>query len=138
MFAARSRWWNSTGGGSTQRAVPGVVSTGSNARGFGAIRNGDGGKKFREQWPELDEENWKMMEAEKIDPATGKSVVPLCSPETAALGKRPSGSGNGIGATAGQVAREAGQGWLGRYRWHIVLVALFSYVVLARVLGEAK
>jgi len=140
VFAARTRWWNSTGGGSSQRTIPGVSTTGSNGRGFGAIKSGDGGKKFKDEWPELDEENWKWMEENRIDPATGKSTVPQCSPEAAALGRRPSGSGTGVNALVegGQQARDAGQGWLARNKWTIVVVALFSYVVAARLLGEQR
>ncbi|KAF2226374.1 UBC-like protein [Elsinoe ampelina] len=141
MFAQRSKWWNSTGGGSSARQIPGVSQTGSNGRGNGAIKAGDGGKRFKEEWAELDEENWKWMEANKIDPATGKSVVQNnCSPETAALGRRPQGSGTGVGAVVqgGQVVREEAQGWVGRYKWHVVFVGVFTYVVLARILGEAK
>lgn len=140
VFAARTRWWNSTGGGSSSRTIPGVSVAGSNARGFGAIKAGDGGKKFKDEWPEIDEENWKWMEENRIDPATGRSAVPQCSPEAAALGRRPSGSGTGLNAVVegGQQAREVGQGWLARNKWTIVLVAVVSYVLAARILGESR
>lgn len=140
VFAARSKWWNSTGGGSSTRQIAGVVQTGSNGRGNGAIKAGDGGKKFREEWPELDEENWKWLEANKIDTATGRSLAQNCSPEAAALGRRPQGSGTGVGAVVqgGQAAREEAQGWVGRYKWHVVIASVFTYVILARILGEAK
>ena len=146
VFASRSRWWNSTGGGSSSRTIPGVASQGSNARGFGAIKAGDGGAKFKEEWPEVDEENWKWMEERKIDPQTGRTVTPAqtpaqnnaCSPETAALRKRI-GSNPGLGAVVegGHVARDAGQSWLRRNRMYIALGLIFSYVVLARALGES-
>lgn len=144
LFASRSRWWNSTGGGSSSRTIPGVSTTGSNGRGFGAIRAGDGGKKFKDEWPELDDDNWKSMEEKKIDPATGKAVLPpapnTCAPETAALRRRPAGSNAGIGAVVGggQVARGAGQGWFRKNRWYIAIGSIFIYVLLARLLGEAE
>lgn len=146
VFAARSRWWNSTGGGSSSRTIPGLAVQGSNARGFGAIKAGDGGAKFKEEWPELDEENWKWMEERKVDPQTGKTVTPpapsnnTCSPETNALRKRPVGSHPGIGAVVegGHVARDVGQSWLRRNRMYIALGLIFSYVVLARALGESS
>lgn len=143
VFAQRSRWWNSTGGGSSQRTIPGVATTGSNGRGFGAIRSGDGGKKFKEEWPELDEENWKWMEENRIDPATGRAVAPAkteCNPEASALRRRPTGSGAGIGEVVegAQVARDAGQGFLGRNKLYIAIGVLFAYVILARILGEAE
>ena len=67
VLAARTRWWNSTGGGSTKRTLAGEsgeaqaqqgASGGSGRTGFGAIKAGDGGQRFKEQWPEEDEENW--------------------------------------------------------------------------------
>ncbi|KAF2153242.1 ubiquitin-conjugating enzyme E2 6 [Myriangium duriaei CBS 260.36] len=142
VFASRSRWWNSTGGGSSQRTIPNVSTAGSNAKGVGAIKAGDGGKKFKEEWPELDEENWKWMEQGKIDPATGRCVSanPTCSPGATALGRRPQGSGTGVGAVVqgGQAAREEAQTWLGRYKWHMVAVSFFTYIIVARILGETR
>jgi len=144
MFAARTKWWNSTGGGSSSRTIPGVGTAGSNGRGFGAIKAGDGGKRFREEFPELDEENWKWMEEYKVDPATGKAAVSVntspCSPETLALRKRPTGSHAGLGTVVegGHAARGAGQGWFRQNRWYLVLAALFGYVLLARLLGDEK
>lgn len=144
MFASHTRWWNSTGGGSSNRTIPGLAVAGSNARGFGAIRAGDGGKKFAEEWPELNEENWKWMEENKIDPATGRTVQPpppaACSPETSALRRRPAGSHTGLGVVVegGHVARGAGQGWFRQNRWYLALGALFGYVLLARLLGEEQ
>ncbi len=140
--AARTRWWNSTGGGTSTRSVPGVSAT---TKGIGAIKAGDGGVKFRAEWPELDEENWKWMKENRIDPATG-NVVPDpdaphpngCSPETAALRRRPTGSAAGLGAVVegGQAARDVGQSWIRRHKLVVGAVALFSYVILARLLGE--
>ncbi|KAJ9649796.1 Ubiquitin-conjugating enzyme E2 6 [Coniosporium tulheliwenetii] len=97
LFAQRTRWWNSTGGGTSQRSIAGVSS--SNSRGIGAIKAGDGGVKFKAEWPELDEENWKWMKEKRIDPVTGL-VVPeadaaaghgSCLPEAVALRRRPGG-----------------------------------------------
>jgi len=143
-FAARTRWWNSTGGGSTNRTLAGQQAPNSNSKGFGAIKAGDGGKRFKEQWPEVDEENWKWMEESKIDPQTGKSLVvvvpPSCSPETSALRRRTGGSNAGIGAMVenGQAAREAGQGWLRTHGWKLLAAAVFVYVLAARLLSDQK
>ncbi|KAI9799639.1 MAG: Ubiquitin-conjugating enzyme E2 6 [Piccolia ochrophora] len=137
--AGRTRWWNSTGGGSSARTIPGI--SGSNTKGIGAIKAGDGGAKFRSEWPELDEENWKWMRENRIDPATGQ-VVPepanACSPEGAALRRGLSGSNAGLGAVVegGQAAREAGQGWLRRHKVLMGSLFLVVYVLLSRVLGE--
>lgn len=144
VFAARSRWWNSTGGGSSSRTIPGVTSAGSNHRAFGAIRVGDGGAKFKFEWPLVDEENWKYMKERRIDPATGNVAPaagqPSCTPAANALRRRLTGSGNSAPATVvggAQVAREAGQTWLGRNKFYIVLGLIFSYVLAARILGQA-
>ncbi|KAK5130830.1 ubiquitin-conjugating enzyme E2 [Cryomyces antarcticus] len=142
-LASRTRWWNSTGGGTTARTIAGV-SSGSNSRGNGAIKAGDGGVKFKTEWPDLDEENWKWMKENRIDPATGNAVpeagASACAPEAAALRRRPgrAGSAATLGAVVegGQVARDAGQSWLRRNKWTIAAVALFSYVILARLLSE--
>ena len=147
-YAARTRWWNSTGGGSTTRTLTSQQPAGStatpeqsnsNSRGFGAIKAGDGGKRFNEQWPELDAENWKWMETEQIDPKTGKSLVrqqQSCSPEAAAL-KRAAGSG-AVAVENARDIRDAGQSWLSRNKWYILGAALFAYVLAARALGDQK
>lgn len=142
-FSQRTRWWNSTGGGSTTRSLAGHTS---NTRGFGAIKAGDGGKRFREQFPELDAENWKWMEENKIDPQTGKTVNASpqqpgsCSPEIDGLRRRTGGSNAGLGAVVegGQAARQVGQGWLGRNKYYILGGLLFLYVIAARVLREQQ
>jgi ubiquitin-conjugating enzyme E2 J2 len=136
--AARSRWWNSTGGGSSARKIHGLSS---NARGNGAIKSGDGGSRFAKEWPELNEENWKWMKDNKIDPATGGPVSnneSTCSPEAAALRRRPTGSNAGLNAVVegGQAARNVGQSWIRRNRLMVGAVVLVSYVLLARLLGE--
>ncbi|KAI9833192.1 MAG: hypothetical protein M1819_003815 [Sarea resinae] len=140
--AARTRWWNSTGGGTSTRTITGVPS--SNTRGVGAIKAGDGGAKFRSEWPELDEENWIWMKENRIDPATG-SILPdpsttsnTCSPEAAALRRRPAGSNAGFGTVVGggQAARHVGQSWIRRHKVAVGLSIIFTYVILARLLGE--
>lgn len=140
--AGRTRWWNSTGGGTSSRSVPGISAT---TKGIGAVKAGDGGVKFKAEWPELDEENWKWMKAQRIDQATG-NVVPdpnapassVCSPETAALRRRLGGSAAGLGAVVegGQAARDAGQSWIRRNKLMVGGLVVIGYVLLARLLGE--
>lgn len=132
-FAGRTRWWNSTGGGSHTRAA-GVNQKGN-------IKAGDGGAKFRAEWPELDKENWKWMEDNKIDPRTGERIpepgAQSCSPQAAALGRRPSGSAPlGAVVEGGQAARDAGQGWIRRHKLLVAGALIFTYVLIARILGE--
>ena len=142
--AGRTRWWNSTGGGTSSRAVPGVIAT---TKGVGAVKAGDGGVKFRAEWAELDEENWKWMKANRIDPATGTALpdpsAPAsssCSPETAALRRRLGGSATGLGAVVegGQAARNAGQSWIRRNKYMVGGLIVIGYVLLARLLGENR
>lgn len=141
-FASRTGWWNSTGGGSTDRTLPGGSS--SNSRGFGAIKAGDGGKRFREQFPELDAENWKWMEENKIDPQTGRKMTEggeekSCSPELDGL-RRRNGASAGLAhvVEGGQAARDAGRGWLARNKYYLIGGLMFTYVLVARVLRDQE
>ena len=142
--AGRTRWWNSTGGGTSSRAVPGVTAT---TKGVGAVKAGDGGVKFKAEWAELDEENWKWMTANRIDLATGTALLDpnapassSCSPETAALRRRLGGSAAGLGAVVGggQAARDAGQSWIRRNKFMVGGLIVIGYVLLARLLGENR
>ncbi len=136
LFAQRTRWWNSTGGGSKQTSTQS-----SNSRGIGGIKAGDGGAKFRLEWPDIDEENLKWMKAKHIDPMTGlsrpiqSSSQSHCPPEVAGLRRRPGASATAV-QDAAQIARDAGQGWLGRNKWKMVFGAMMLYILVARVLGD--
>ena len=128
--ARQTRWWNSTGGGSEGKLAAGVNAS---TKGIGAIKSGDGGVKFKAEWPELDEENRKWMTENNIDFRTGKPPA-SCNPEASALKKRPSVSGAGLGEV--QAARNAGQSWLRRNKWMLGGMLVFGYVLLARLLGD--
>lgn len=136
LFAQRTKWWNSTGGGSKQTSAQS-----SNSRGIGGIKAGDGGAKFRLEWPEVDEENLKWMNEKHIDAVTGlprpapSTSQSHCPPEVAGLRRRPGASATVV-QDAAQIARDAGQGWLSRYKWHVVAGAIFMYILVARVLGD--
>ena len=140
-YAARSRWWNSTGGGSASNPVPG---THTSSKGVGNIKAGDGGSKFRAEWPELDEENCTWMKENRVDPKTGQVLPgldggsPPCSPEAAALRRTLGGSVTGVGAVVhgGQAARDAGQSWTRRNKLWIAISVIFAYVLLGRIFGE--
>lgn len=143
-IAARSRWWNSTGGGSQSKAVSGVNAS---TRGIGAVKAGDGGVKFRSEWPELDSENWKWMRDNRIDSVTGNlipdpdaaegtSSAASCSNEVAALRRGPGGSGV-VGAVmgGGQAARQVGQSWARRHKFMVGALVVIGYVLLARLMA---
>ncbi|MCJ1467619.1 Ubiquitin-conjugating enzyme E2 6 [Pseudocyphellaria aurata] len=143
--AARTRWWNSTGGGSQSKAVRG---NNASARGIGAVKAGDGGVKFRFEWPELDAENVAWMKEHKIDIVTG-DLLPdsnasasgsSCSAEVAALRRGPGGSGVGLGAVVGggQAARQAGQGWVRNHKFAVGAMVVIGYVLLARLMGDGN
>lgn len=146
-FASRTRWWNSTGGGSTNRTLANATGNDASASKGGFLTNtfrtkaGDGGALFREQWPELDAENWEWMVENNIDPQTGKTAISQqCSPEIAAVG-RSSGSGQGLAGVeqaARGVARDTDAGWIGRNKWRIAFGGLVFYVLLNRLLGETS
>lgn len=139
-YAARSKWWNCTGGGSASKPTPGVQPT---SKGVGNIKAGDGGAKFRFEWPELDAENWEWIKEHKVDPATGRilpdtsGAIQQCSPEAAVLRRRLGGSA-GVGAVVheGRAARRAGQSWLRRNKFWVAAGVIFTWVLLARVFGE--
>lgn len=138
FLAARSRWWNSTGGGSLSKPVPGVQPT---VKGLGNIKAGDGGAKFRSEFSEVDTENHQWMQQHRIDIVTGR-ILPdedgadniNCSPETKAL-RRILGGSTGVGAVVhgGQAARDAGQGWLWRQKMWVLAGGIVLYVMLARL-----
>ena len=146
-LAARTRWWNSTGGGS-RKEKDGVGSNKgvtASAKGIGAVKAGDGGVKFRAEWPELDEENWNWMKQHQIDASTGhlipnESGSTSCAKEVAALRRGPHGSGSGLGAVVGggQAVRDAGQGWVRRHKLLVVSLVVLGYVLLTRVFGEGS
>lgn len=129
MLAARSRWWNSTGGGSHDTAR--VAQKGN-------IKAGDGGKKFRAEWPEEDAENWKWMRECHVDVATGQRPTAAgasCGPQlVGGIG----GSGNQAQAVVDAVVqqREAGRGWMARNKLLVAGGVIFIYVLIARLLGE--
>lgn len=105
----------------------------------GNIKAGDGGRKFRSEWPDEDEENWEWIRENRLDPATGKALpdpegeVVQCTPEAARI-RRILGAGGNSGTVGGlgQAAKEAGRGWVGRWKWWIVGVFV-TYVVLSRI-----
>lgn len=139
-YAARSKWWNSTGGGSASKPTPGVRSI---SRGVGNIKAGDRGNKFRFEWQDVDAENWEWIKENRIDPATGRILPDVtgttlqCSPEAAALRRRLGGSA-GVGAVVqeGKAARDAGQSWLRRNKFWVAAGVIFTWLLLARVFGE--
>ncbi|EGC45537.1 ubiquitin-conjugating enzyme E2 [Histoplasma capsulatum var. duboisii H88] len=153
ILAARSRWWNSTGGGSHAKAVAGVSPS---TRSIGNVKAGDGGLKFRTEWAELDQENWKWMRENRVDPATGQflpdpssssgssanggSGGTTCSPEASALRRRHAGSAAGLGAVmeGGQAARDVGQSWIRRHKMWVGLVVVLGYALLIRLFDDGS
>ena len=150
LFASQTRWWNSTGGGSTPKTLPGI--SGINLKGANNVKAGDGGAKFHGEWPELDEANWNYLREKRIDPKSGRHVPDplrsvrsprspmspsggpgICTPRTDAFGKH---SVNSVVVEGGQNARQAGRGWVSEHKWLVAILAIFGWVMMARVLGE--
>ena len=133
--AGRTKWWNSTGGGSYKDGK--TVQKGN-------VKAGDGGAKFRAEWPELDKENWKWMKENRIDPVTGNVMQEAgasgqnCTPGMAL--RRPSGSQAVVGAVVegGRVVGEEGKGWIRRNKLLVAGAVVFTYVLIARLLGDGK
>jgi len=126
-LAARSRWWNSTGNGTHLK----------NPATKGNVKAGDGGAKFRAEWPELDTENWEWMKSNKVDPATGYRLDgengASCGPQLGIAGT----SGHQAQAVVDAVVqqRDAGRGWLSRNKLLVLGSAIFIYVLIARLLS---
>jgi ubiquitin-conjugating enzyme E2 J2 len=151
VFAARTRWWNSTGGGTWTRshalasgsqhpsaAFAAAIQNRSGA-GVDAVRAGDGGSKFRAEWPELDLENWRHMLERRIDPATGSvanGAPGSCAPGADAL-RANLNSRQATVMEGAQVARNAGQGWLRRNKFWIIGGVVFLYILFARMVGDS-
>ncbi|KAI1348517.1 ubiquitin-conjugating enzyme [Xylaria sp. FL0043] len=125
LFAERSRWWNSTGGGSHAK----------NPAQKGNVKAGDGGAKFRSEWPEVDKENWSWMAEKNINTLTGEHVRTSCGP---ALGSTSRGGQTQSVVDTVVQQRDAGTGWLSRNRLLVVGGVIFIYVLIARLLGEAE
>ncbi len=125
MFAERSRWWNSTGGGSHAK----------NPAQKGNVKAGDGGAKFRSEWPEVDKENWSWMTEKNINTVTGEHIRTSCGPALGAAGR--GGQTQSVVDTVVQ-QRDAGTGWLSRNRLLVAGGVIFIYVLIARLLGEAE
>lgn len=100
----------------------------------GNVKAGDGGANFREQWPELDAENKKWMEENKVDLVSGKVAEEekSCGPTGILL--RPSGSQPVVGAVV-EGGRE-GTSWIGRNKLLVAGAVIFTYVLIARLVGE--
>ena len=127
--AARSRWWNSTGGGSHAKPAQ-----------KGNVKAGDGGAKFKTEWPEVDKENWEWMRTYNVDATTGTRIGgaggPSCGPQLGIA----AGSAHQTHAVVDAVMqqRDAGRGWLFRNKLVLVGMAIFVYVLIARLLGDSS
>lgn len=143
-LASRTRWWNSTGGGSQSS---GSVATRGN------VKAGDGGAKFRQEWADLDAENWEWIRANDIDPATGNRI-PSAADSSSASGAAGAGAAKDSASCGPQLARvgssghqtqavvdavvnqrDAGRGWVSRNRLLAAGGILFLYVLIARLLS---
>ena len=103
----------------------------------GNVKAGDGGAKFKSEWPEVDKENLEWMKENKIDPATGARMGGTpCAPQLAV----PASSGVQTQAVVDAVVqqRDAGAGWVSRNKLLLVGGAIFIYVMIARLLGDER
>lgn len=128
FHAARSKWWNSTGGGSHAK----------NPANKGNVKLGDGGAKFRGEWAAVDAENWEWMKKHKVDPVTGSRAGgdngTSCAPQ---LGGIAGTSGHQAQAVVDVVVqqRDAGRGWIYRNKLVVAGGAIFLYVLIARLMS---
>ena len=130
-LAGRSRWWNSTGNGTHSKA---------NVATKGNVKAGDGGAKFRAEWPELDLENWEWMKSHKVDVATGNRLDgengSSCGPQLGIANSSGNQAQTVVDAVVQQ--RDAGRSWIYRNRLLVAGAAIFVYILIARIMsGEA-
>ncbi|KAF8427898.1 ubiquitin-conjugating enzyme/RWD-like protein [Tirmania nivea] len=89
VLAARSRWWNSTGGGTcSDRGYGDLDDAGGGWKSYvgtpgratveasNVVKTGDGGERFRQQFPEVDVENWRWMWERRFNLQTGIALSP--------------------------------------------------------------
>jgi ubiquitin-conjugating enzyme E2 J2 len=130
LLADRSRWWNSTGGGSNAKANPALK---------GNVKAGDGGAKFRAEWADIDKENWEWMKQSKVDPLTGQRAVPSpgasCGPQLGIPGSSVHQAQVVVDAVVQQ--RDAGSSWLHRNKLLVFGGAIFVYVLIARLVRSS-
>lgn len=138
-YSARSQWWNSTGGGS---ATTPITSIQNMPKGPGNIKAGDGGVRFRQEWPELDAENWRWITENKIDPKTGRCLpVPSdqktdCSPKLATLRRRLGGVDGNRTSSGAKAARDGGRQLVTKNAiWGIAGVFLL-FAILSRFFND--
>ncbi|KJX94037.1 ubiquitin-conjugating enzyme E2 like protein [Zymoseptoria brevis] len=132
-LAERTRWWNSTGGGSWVEEGKSGVNKGG--KGFGAIKAGDGGRRFREEWPEVDEENWRWMKEEGVNVATGRRV------SKGVDGTVEEEKSQKEGGTVVAEKREPAaipEGFLARNKFYMIGGVLFLYVLAARLVKDQQ
>jgi ubiquitin-conjugating enzyme E2 J2 len=108
----------------------------SNPANKGNVKAGDGGAKFRAEWPEVDVENWEWMTKNKVDPATGNRLDAdnngSCRPQLGISGT----SGHQTQAVVDVVnqQRDASTGWIYRNKLLVAGAAIFLYVLVARII----
>ena len=145
QYAKHSRWWNSMVGSST-----------SNSKGMG-----DGGAKFRSEWPEVHDKNMKWLKEHRVDLQTGRTLpAPAASSSSGSSSSSASPSssmltscgmattGAATGAAAGtsgtqaqtvvdavRQGRGAGSSWLWRNQLYVFGGAVFMYVLVVRMMG---
>lgn len=133
LAAGRTRWWNSTGGGSWKDAK--IAQKGN-------IKAGDGGVKFRTEWPQLDQENWVWMRENKCDPLTGNKLI---DPASTSLSCRR-GELVGLKSSTNLAMTDAvvgggravgdGRSWIWSNKLVTAGFCIFIYVLLARLLRD--
>lgn len=114
-LAAKTRWWNSTGGGRLITGKRGGV---------------DPGERFRREWAEEHQENCEWMAKHGIDLISGRVVKRHPADSSAAAGTRQTVLSVGSGAGGTVVLR--GESWIRRHRFFVCFAVVVGYVLLAR------
>lgn len=136
--AARSRWWNSTGNGTaTSLSTSAPQSAAQPAKRIGmdtvqAIQQGDGGERFRREFPDIHTENLKFI-------AKASQRPKLAAGSSPAGVRRRTGPGAVAGAGAGEKSGETElsvrQSWVSQHKYLVGVVVFVGYVLATRILG---
>jgi len=131
-LAQNSRLWNSTGGGSVVRRPDGTIVPAETVMPGRKVGLSDGGKWFRSEWPEVDVENWKWCDGNKV---LSRGIPVAADAGEPAVVRKRAAPAAGILAS-GRPARGAsrGEGWLRRYPHVVGLTVVVGLVLVARVI----
>jgi len=136
MLAQRSRIWNSTGGGIVVRRPDGTIVPAGTEVSPERLGFGDAGTRFRSEWPEVDVENWKWCDSNKINFKRRGIPVAADTGEQAVARKRADPTVGTLASGRPGLAAARGEEWLRRYPLAVGLMAVVCFMLLAKAIEK--